>query len=112
MPDEMLVAIDLATLIALQKSLQPTVQQGSADPMSVASEAADMWAAAAARISGSLQKLDEDPAIMMVKTLESLRSNLVAVAAGLDDRCTILHPARFLGGGRCRPRPYGGLPER
>ncbi len=64
-----------------------------------------MWAAAAARISGS----DEDPAIMMAKTLESLHSNPVAVAAGLDDRCTILHPAHFLGG-RCRPRLSGGLP--
>jgi hypothetical protein len=98
MPDEMLVATDLVTLIALQNSLQPTVQRGSSDPMSVASQAAEMWAAAAARISSSLQKPDEDPAIMMAKTLESLRSNPVAVATGLDDRCTILHPARFLGG--------------
>lgn len=98
MPDEMLVATDLATLIALHKSLQPIVQQGSSDPMSVASQAAEMWAAAAAKISGSLHKPEEDPAIMMAKTLESLRSNPVAVAAGLDDRCTILHPARFLGG--------------
>ncbi len=109
MPDEMLVATDLAILIALQKSLQPTVQQGSSDPMSVASQSAEMWAAAAARISGSLQKPDEDPAIMMAKTLESLHSNPVAMAAGLDDRCTILHPAHFLGG-RCWPRLSGGLP--
>jgi len=95
MPDEMLVATDLGTLMELNKSQQPAPTQAVGDPMS---QAAVMWAEAAARITGSFQKPDEEPGIMMAKTLESLRSNPVAVAAGTDDRCSILHPARFLGG--------------
>jgi hypothetical protein len=96
MPDEMLIATDLNTLMALNKSLQPT--QGAMDPMA---QAAEMWAAAAARMSAPVTRPEDEPAIMMAKTLETLQGNPTAVPAGFDYRCKILHPARFLGGAVC-----------
>jgi len=37
----------------------------------------------------------------MAKALEQIQQNPVQVAAGPDDRCTVLHPVRFLGGAVC-----------
>jgi hypothetical protein len=65
------------------------------------SAAAEMMSAAAAKISGSMQRQEDEPAIAMAKTLESLRTNPVSVLAGKDDRCHELHPGRFLGGAVC-----------
>gem|GEM_PF-5631906 len=98
MPDPMLANTDLPTLMALNKSLQPQSQSSSGDPLS---HVAEIMAAAAAKISGSMSRQEDDPAVTMAKTLEILRANPAAVAAGQDDRCHILHPARFLGGYVC-----------
>ena len=94
MPDAMLIGTDLPTLMTLHNSLKPDPRQGASDPM-------DMWAAMAAKYSSSLSKPDEEPGVAMAKTLASLRENPTSVAAGLDDRSQVLHPARFLGGAAC-----------
>jgi hypothetical protein len=98
MPDDMMAATDLATLMVLNKSLQPAAQQGPLDPMS---QAAELWAAAAAKITGSVQRQEDEPGIAMAKNLEALRLNPLQIPAGRDDRSGILHPARFLGGAVC-----------
>jgi len=98
MPDAQLSTTDLPTLMALNKQLTPPGLHILADPMSAAAE---MMSAAAEKITGSIQRQEEEPAIVMAKTLESLRANPVQVPAGTDDRCHQLHPARFFGGAVC-----------
>jgi hypothetical protein len=97
MPDEMMITKDLNTLLALNRSLNPSPQAAS-DPMA---QAAEVWAAAAAKLSGSVQRQEDEPGIAMAKNLEAVRLNPIIVTAGSDDRSGILHPARFLGGAVC-----------
>jgi len=94
MPDAMMIATDLPTLMALNTSLRPDPRQGSSDPM-------EMWAAMAAKFSSSLGKPDDEPGVAMARTLASLRENPTTVQSGLDDRSQVLHAARFLGGAAC-----------
>jgi hypothetical protein len=94
MPDAMMATTDLPTLMTLNNSLKPDPRQGGTDPMEV-------WAAMAAKFSGSLNKPDEEPGVAMARTLAALRENPLTVEAGRDDRSQILHPARFLGGAAC-----------
>lgn len=55
-------------------------------------------AAAAATYFSSHGTALQDPALKMCKNLESIRANPVSVPAGVDDRVSQLHAARFLGG--------------
>ncbi len=66
MPNDMMIATDLPTLMALNISLRLDPRQGSSDPM-------EMWAAMAARFSSSLSKPDDEPTVAMARTLASLR---------------------------------------
>jgi hypothetical protein len=95
--DEMLIATDLNTLLALNRSLRPP-SQGASDLMA---QAAEVWAAAAAKLSGSVQRQEYDPGIAMVKNLEALHLNPILVTAGTDDRSGILYQAHFLDGAVC-----------
>jgi len=95
MPDEMLIATDLNTLMALNRSLGPPSQAAS-DPMA---QAAEVWAAS--KLSGSVQRQEDEPCIAMAKNLEALRFNPILVTAGTDDRSGILRPAHFFGSAVC-----------
>ena len=48
-----------------------------------------------------LGHLEPEPSVQMANALEQVRQNPVQVAAGPDNRCDVLHPARFLGGAVC-----------
>jgi hypothetical protein len=97
MPDEMLIATDLNALMAFNRSLGPPSQAAS-DPMA---QAAEVWVEAAEKLSGSVQRQEDEPGIAMAKNLEALRLNPILVTAGKDDRSGILHPARFLSSAVC-----------
>ncbi len=47
---------------------------------------------------------EADPAATMAKTLDRLRSNPIPIPAGQDNRTSILHNARFLGGIACNAK--------
>lgn len=95
-PDELLMRLDPAVLVELNKASQPA---GSSDMQSIAAQAA---AAAAAHYALAPQQHREtDPGVKMARNLEALRDNPAEVLAGLDDRCQTLHNARFLGGSVC-----------
>jgi hypothetical protein len=66
MSEDLMIATDLPTLMALNTSLRPDPTQGSSDPMEV-------WAAMAARFSSSLSKPDDEPGVALARTLASLR---------------------------------------
>jgi len=104
MPDAMMVNTDLATLSAINQSMShpaapppPTVHS-----LNLAEVAAQAAAAAAAHMGlAAGGHRDEDPGIVMARSLESLRDRPVQVPPGLDNRSDQLHPARFLGGTVC-----------
>ncbi len=70
----------LPTLMTLNNALQPDSRQGRTDPMEV-------WAAIAAKFSGTLNKPDEEPGVAMAKhfsgSAEAGRDDL-----GADSTCT------------------------
>jgi hypothetical protein len=76
-------------------------QQAQQAPQASDMQAAMLAAAAAAvqysQIAG-FNPTTQDPGVKMAKNLEKLRASPVTVPEGLDDRISILHSARFLGG--------------
>jgi hypothetical protein len=112
-----LIATDLATIRALfpnLKDLSDTFlsttpmqtlllmnQQAQQSPQSTDMQTAMLAAAAAAvqysQLSG-FNPTTQDPGVKMAKNLDKLRTNPVTIPEGLDDRISILHSARFLGG--------------
>jgi hypothetical protein len=76
-------------------------QQAQQAPQQADMQAA-MLAAAAAAVQYSqmagFNPTAQDPGVKMAKNLEKLRTNPVTIPEGLDDRISILHCARFLGG--------------
>ena len=104
MPDAMMAQTDLATLSAISQSMsqQAAVSAPGTHSLNLAEVAAQAAAAAAAHMGLSASSnRDEDPGIVMARSLESLRDRPVQVAAGEDNRSDKLHPARFLGGTVC-----------
>jgi hypothetical protein len=94
MPDDMMVATELNTLMALNSSLRPDPRQDSGATM-------EMWAAMASKFAAPVNKPEDEPGVAMARTLASLRDNPTVVVGGPDDRSQVLHPARFLGGAAC-----------
>jgi hypothetical protein len=94
MPDHVFRSFTPSVLLQLNSSSSNNTAHSEAQ-----SNAA-MAAAAAAHFAQSAQSAhrNNDPAIKMARALEKLQKNPVAVAAGQDDRITILHIARFLPG--------------
>jgi hypothetical protein len=62
--------------------------------------AAQAFAAAAVHI-GQPQHSIPDPGVKMAKNLESLKASPTMLPAGPDDRTSVFHPARFMGGMAC-----------
>jgi len=94
MPDHIFRSFTPSVLLQLNSSSVNT------NTHSEAQSNAAMAAAAAAHFAQSAQSAhrNNDPAIKMARALEKLQKNPVAVAAGQDNRITILHIARFLPG--------------
>jgi len=97
MSDNLMRAMDINTLVELNKASQGGGGSASATPTQAAAAAA----AAAAHFASSHHFNQQDPALKMAKNLETLRDNPIGVEEGFDDRIGILHPARFLGGAVC-----------
>jgi hypothetical protein len=95
LPDNFIRDTDLQLLIQLNQGMQPAATAGTDFQSSAA-----MFLAAAAAQMGAGQR-EAEPAVVMAKALETVKQNPTQVAAGLDDRCANLHPARFLGGAVC-----------
>ena len=103
MPDSMMLGTDLATLHAIHQSMTAPMPPPGAGPasMNLAEVAAQAAAAAAAHMGLANGSRDEDPGVVMARSLETLRSKPVQIPAGEDDRADRLHSARFLGGAVC-----------
>jgi hypothetical protein len=93
--DEDMMQTDFSILVQLNKAAK---QQPAQDMQAVAAQA--FAAAAAAHMTPQHHSLP-DPGVKMAKALEQLRANPTEVPAGLDDRSSVLHVARFLGGMTC-----------
>jgi hypothetical protein len=95
MPDHVFRTFSPSILLQLNGTKAPSTN-------TEAQSNAAMAAAAAAHFAQSAQtaQRNNDPAIKMARALEQLQKNPVNVAAGPDNRITILHIARFL------PGPY------
>jgi hypothetical protein len=89
LPDNVMRQMDPLLLIQLNNGAQAQPAQNP--------DAAAMAAAAAAHFAQSAAK-SSDPGIKMAKALERLRASPVTVPAGIDDRISVLHVARFLPG--------------
>jgi hypothetical protein len=74
-------------------------QQAQQAPQASDMQAA-MLAAAAVQYSqlAGFNPTAQDPGVKMAKNLEKLKTNPVTIPEGQDDRISILHSARFLGG--------------
>jgi len=94
MTDNVFRSFSPATLIQLNNS------SAASNTNTDLNSSAAMAAAAAAHFAQSAQTAQKnmDPAIKMARALETLQKNPVDVAAGKDDRVTILHVARFMPG--------------
>lgn len=97
--DELVRSSDIAVLIQLNKGMAGNSPQQS----DFQSSAAQFLAAAAAHLGGNSSR-EPEPAVLMAKTLESIKKNPTQVPAGSDDRNENLHQARFLGGAVCGSR--------
>ncbi len=75
-------------------------QQSQQAPQATDMQAAMIAAAAAAQYSqlAGFNPTVQDPGVKMAKNLEKLKASPVTIPEGLDDRISILHIARFLGG--------------
>jgi hypothetical protein len=87
--DSFISSTPMATL------LQMNQQAPQANDMQAA-----MLAAAAVQYSqlAEFNPTAQDPGVKMAKNLEKLKANPITIPEGLDDRISILHSARFLGG--------------
>ena len=93
--DEDMMQTDFSILVQLNKAAK---QQPAQDMQTAAAQA---FAAAAAAHMVPQHHSMPDPGVKMAKALEQLRANPTEVPAGLDDRSSVLHVARFLGGMTC-----------
>jgi hypothetical protein len=92
--DSFLAATPIPTLLQMN-------QQAQQAPQAVDMQAAMIAAAAAAAQYSQLAGFNptvQDPGVKMAKNLEKLRTSPITIPEGLDDRISILHSARFLGG--------------
>lgn len=93
--DSAMMSTDFNMLIQLNESARA---QPAQDMHIVAAQA---FAAAAAVHMGQPQHSLPDPGVKMAKNLESLKASPVLLPAGPDDRTSVFHPARFMGGMAC-----------
>ena len=99
MSDRAMSKMDLATLTALNASMQrPAV------PVDISELPARAVAATAAHMGIEGQAAAEDPNVLMAKTLENLSASPTIVPAKKDDRLSQLHSARVLGGPVCNAK--------
>jgi hypothetical protein len=88
--DEAINSTDMQLLIKLNA--------GAKDSQNTDINAAVIAAAAAAAQFSGFAPAAQDPGVKMAKNLEKLRANPTLVSEGYDDRISVLHSARFLGG--------------
>jgi hypothetical protein len=116
-PNGQLIPADLSTIRSLFPNLKDLSDSFlSTTPMQTllqmnqqaqqAPQAADMQAAMLAAAAAAVQysqlagfnPTTQDPGVKMAKNLDKLRTSPITIPEGLDDRISILHSARFLGG--------------
>lgn len=93
--DDIIRSTPINVLVELNKSRSAAPTDGDFQ-----TSAAKFLIAATAQLGGGGQR-EQEPSVQMAKALEAVQKNPTILEAGTDDRVSILHPARFLGGAVC-----------